>query len=312
MNSIDMASKQDQQHANTLRIAGAGIVVSIVVVALKVIAYWRTGSLALYSDALEGIVNVITAIAATIAVHMAGRPADTRHQYGHHKAEYFSAVLEGVLIVVAAIAILHEVWASLSTPRVVEQTGAGIVFNGLATVLNGLWGSHLIRRGKAWRSPALVADGWHLWSDVATSLGVLAGVVLAAITGWQWLDSLLATLVAAYILWAGSRIVGVSMSSLMDEAVATEIKRRIHDVISEKGSGAIEAHDIRTRAAGRATFIEFHLVVPGEMTVARSHQICDRLEAALEEAVPGADVLIHVEPHAKAKGDLSETDAVIF
>lgn len=307
-----MASNYDQQHANTLRIAGAGIIVSIVVVAFKAVAYWRTGSLALYSDALEGIVNVITAIAASIAVHMAGRPADTRHQYGHHKAEYFSAVLEGVLIVVAAIAILHEVWASLGAPREVEQTAAGLFYNGIATALNGAWGWFLIQRGRAWRSPALVADGWHLWSDVATSLGVLVGVVLAAFTGWKWLDSLLAALVAGYILWAGWRLISVSMSSLMDEAVASEIKRRIHDVISDKGSGAIEAHDIRTRTAGRVTYIEFHLVVPGEMSVARSHQICDRLETALEEAVPGADVLIHVEPHVKAKGELSETDAVII
>lgn len=307
-----MPLEQDQQLANARRIAGAGIVVSIVVVAFKALAYWRTGSLALYSDALEGIVNVITAIAATIAVHMAGRPADTRHQYGHHKAEYFSAVLEGVLILVAAMTILHEVWASFRAPRVLEQTAAGLVYNGIATALNGAWGWHLIRRGKQWRSPALVADGWHLWSDVATSLGVLVGVVLVAISGWQWLDSVLAALVAGYILWAGSGLIRNSMSSLMDEAVATEIKRRIHDVISDKGSGAIEAHDIRTRTAGRVTYIEFHLVVPGEMSVARSHQICDRLEAALESAVPGADVLIHVEPHLKAKGEISETDAVIF
>ncbi len=307
-----MPTLSEHQQRSARRLAAAGIAVSIVVVALKAVAYARTGSLALYSDALEGIVNVITAIAATLAVHMAGRPADTRHQYGHHKAEYFAAVLEGMLILMAAFVILHEVMASWRSPRVLTAAGEGLLYNGLATVLNGLWGWHLIRRGREWRSPALTADGWHLWTDVATSVGVLIGLVLAVITGWKWLDSALAALVALYILWAGWRIIQVSMSSLMDEAVTAEIQRQIHGVISDKGSGAIEAHDIRTRTAGRVSFIEFHLVVPGNMSVARSHQICDRLEAALEEAVPGANVLIHVEPHVKAKGDISETDAVII
>ena len=307
-----MATVAEQQQQSARRVAAVGIVVSIVVVGLKAVAYWRTGSLALYSDALEGIVNVITAVAATVAVHMAGRPADTRHQYGHHKAEYFAAVLEGILILVAAFVILHEVLASWRVPKVLSSPIEGLIYNGAATALNAAWGWHLIRRGQEWRSPALVADGWHLWTDVATSIGVLFGVALAVVTGWKWLDPVLAAMVAFYILWAGWRIIKVSMSSLMDEAVTAEIQRRIHSVISDKGSGAIEAHDIRTRSAGRVSFIEFHLVVPGDMSVARSHQICDRLEAALEEAVPGANVLIHVEPHIKAKGDISEKDAVII
>ena len=307
-----MPASQDQQHVQTRQLALAGIAVSILVVTLKAMAYWRTGSLALYSDALEAIVNVITAIGATVAVQMAGRPADTRHQYGHHKAEYFSAVLEGILILVAAFTILHEVVGALGTPKVIAQPGFGLLLNGLATIVNGAWGWQLIQRGKSLRSPALVADGWHLWTDVATSIGVLVGIGLVVITGWHWLDPLLAAMVALYILWAGWRIIQVSMSSLMDEAVTAEIQRRIHAVISDKGFGAIEAHDIRTRTAGRISFIEFHLVVPGDMSVARSHQICDRLEAALEEAVPGANVLIHVEPHVKAKGDISEKDAVII
>ena len=294
------------------RLAGFGIAVAVVVVGLKAVAFWRTGSLALYSDALEGIVNVITAAAATLAVHMADRPADRRHQFGHHKAEYFAAVLEGALILVAAFAILHEVIASYNQPKALSHAGAGLLYNGLATAINGAWGWHLIQRGKDWRSPALIADGWHLWTDVATSVGVLAGVALVVLTGWQWLDAVLAAMVALYILWAGWRIMKISMSSLMDEALAAEIQRRIHEVISEKGSGAIEAHDIRTRTAGRVSFIEFHLVVPGDMSVARSHRICDRLETALEKAVPGAKVLIHVEPHVKAKGDIAESDAVII
>ena len=289
-----------------------GIAVAILVVALKAVAYWQTGSLALYSDALEGIVNVVTAIAAAVAVHMSRRPADTRHQYGHHKAEYFAAVLEGVLILVAAFIILRDALLAFGSPRALTHTAAGMAINAFATAINGAWGWLLIRRGRELRSPALIADGWHLWTDVVTSVGVLAGLLLAVLTGWHSLDAILAGLVALYIVWAGWRIIRTTMSSLMDEAVTAEIQRRIQTVISEKGSGAIEAHDIRTRIAGRVSYIEFHLVVPGDMSVQRSHQICDRLEAALEDAVPGAHVLIHVEPHVKAKGELAQTGAVII
>ncbi len=294
------------------RIAIAGIGVALLVVAIKIYAYWTTGSLALYSDALEGLVNVATAIAAAIAIQMARRPADTRHQYGHEKAEYFAAVLEGVLILVAAFLILRDAVAALQAPQALVKPWMGLAISSVATAINAAWGGLLIRRGADLRSPALTADGWHLWTDVVTSVGVLAGLVLATVTGWHSLDAILALFVALYIVWAGWRIIRTTMSSLMDEALATEVQRRIHAVISEKGSGAIEAHDIRTRCAGQASYIEFHLVVPGEMSVARSHQICDRLEVALMEAVPGARVLIHVEPHAKAKGDLSGTNAVII
>ena len=307
-----MPTLPDPQVSAPQRLASIGIAVSIVVVGLKGLAYWHTGSLALYSDALEGIVNVITAIAAAIAVHMATRPADRHHQYGHHKAEYFAAVLEGVLILLAAFEIMREVVSSFGSTRALVQPSTGLLLNGVATAINAAWGGFLINRGRTLRSPALIADGWHLWTDVVTSLGVLTGLILAQVTGWHSLDAILAGCVALYIVWSGSRIIRSSMSSLMDEAVTAEIQRRIQLVITENGAGAIEAHDIRTRIAGRVSFIEFHLVVPGDMSVARSHQICDRLESALAEAVPGARVTIHVEPHVKAKGDITPADAVII
>jgi cation diffusion facilitator family transporter len=155
--------------------------------------------------------------------------------------------------------------------------------------------------GRRQRSPALVGDGWHLMTDVATSVGVIVGLALATATGWQVLDPALAALVALNILWAGWRLVRQSVSGLMDEAVESEVGRHIRDVIAGNAEGAIEAHDVKTRAAGRVTFIEFHLVVPGSMTVAASHGICDRIEDALTRAVPGAQVLIHVEPEEEAK-----------
>ena len=288
--------------AAKLRLAAVGsIAVAAAVLGLKYLAYWRTGSAALYSDALESVVNLLTACAALYAVHVSNQPADRRHQFGHHKAEYFSAVLEGVLIVIASVLIFREAYDAWIAPRALQQPMQGILINGLATLINAGWSYFLIGWGRRQRSPALVADGWHLATDVATSIGVLVGLALVALTGWQMLDPALAALVAANILWAGWQLVRESVSGLMDEAVTAEVARRIRQVISTNAEGAIEAHDVKTRTAGRVTFIEFHLVVPGKMTVATSHAICDRIEAALTEAVLGAQVLIHVEPEAEAK-----------
>ena len=292
--------------ASLERLAVASIAVAILVMAIKYAAYLATGSVALYSDALESIVNVVTAVAALVAIRVSSRPADRHHQFGHHKAEYFSAVLEGALIIVAALLILREAGAALLSPRQIEQPLAGMLINGAATALNAGWAWALIRRGRSLRSPALIADGWHLMSDVATSVGVLAGLALATLSGWSILDPLLAAAVAVHILWIGWGIIRGSASSLMDEAVNSEVAAEIRRIISGNADGALQVHDIRTRIAGRATFIEFHLVVPGGMTVEAAHAICDRIEGGLERAIEGAQVLIHVEPEdkAKAKGAL--------
>jgi cation diffusion facilitator family transporter len=282
-------------------VAVVSIGVAAVVMGLKYLAYWRTGSVALYSDALESIVNLITAGIALYTIHVASQPADRRHQFGHHKAEYFSAVIEGVLIVVAALVILHEAYDAFVRPRRLSDLSAGMGINAIATAINAAWCAFLIRWGRSQRSPALVADGWHLLTDVVTSIGVLVGLGLATLTGWQILDPALAAVVALNILWAGWRLMRESVSGLMDEAVTAGVARRIREVIAANAGGAIEAHDVKTRTAGRVTFVEFHLVVPGGMTVAKSHEICDRLEAALTEAVPGAEILIHVEPEEEAK-----------
>ena len=285
----------------TGRMAIASIAVACAVLGIKYVAYWTTGSVALYSDALESIVNVMTALVAFAAVRISARPADRRHQFGHHKAEYFSAVIEGVLIIVAALLILHAAWQAFRAPRALTEPWIGLGISGVATAINAFWSWMLITWGRRWRSPALVADGWHLFSDVATSVGVIAGLALSALTGWTVLDPAMAALVAVNILVAGWRVVSSSVSGLMDEAVDGEIARRIRAVISESAAGAIEAHDIRTRTAGRATFIDFHLVVPGKMTVADAHRICDRIERALEAEIAGAEVVIHIEPEGEAQ-----------
>ncbi len=290
----------DQRHDITRKMAIASIAVALVVLALKYLAYLGTGSVALYSDALESIVNVATAILGLVALSMAARPADRRHQFGHHKAEYVAAVVEGVLIVLAAILIMHKAYDALMTSRPLSATALGMSLNGLATVLNAAWSYYLMRRGRETRSPALEAQGWHLLSDVLTSIGVLVGLAAAWATGWSPLDPILAAAVAIYILWAGARIVTTSLGGLMDEAATAEVARQIQTVISSTAYGALEAHEIKTRIAGPATFIEFHLVVPGAMRVAEAHDICDRVEIALKAAIPGAEILIHIEPHEEA------------
>lgn len=287
--------------SRTEKMAIASIVVACAVLGIKYLAYWTTDSVALYSDALESIVNVVTAIVALIAVRISARPADRQHQFGHHKAEYFSAVIEGALIIVAALLILNAAWDAFRTPRSITEPWLGLAISGVATAINAAWSWALINNGRRWRSPALVADGWHLFSDVASSVGVVVGLALAVVTGWQVLDSALAALVAINILFAGWKVITSSVSGLMDEAVDRDLARRIRALISETASGAIEAHDLRTRSAGRATFIDFHLVVPGTMSVADAHRICDRIERALEADIEGAEVVIHVEPEGEAR-----------
>jgi cation diffusion facilitator family transporter len=304
MNGPAQTTAGPLQFADRLQRAAFGsIAVAACVLGLKFAAYWRTGSAALYSDALESIVNLLTALIALYAIHVAHQPADRRHQFGHYKAEYFSAVVEGVLIVVAALLILREAYDALVKPRVLSDLMVGLGLNAAATLVNAGWCAFLITWGRKQRSPALVADGWHLLTDVATSVGVLAGLWLALLTGWQVLDPALAAAVALNILWAGWRLVRESVGGLMDEAVTADVGHRIRAVIAANATGAIEAHDVRTRIAGHASFIEFHLVVPGAMTVAASHAICDRIEAALGQAVPGAQVVIHVEPEQEAKAE---------
>ncbi|XBY45528.1 cation diffusion facilitator family transporter [Methyloraptor flagellatus] len=285
----------------TTTIAVGSLFVGIIVLALKGVAYWLTGSVALLSDALESTVNVATAVAALIAIKVAEQPADDNHPYGHHKAEFFSAVLEGVMIIVAALLIMNEAYKGFLAPHPLDAPIEGLLVNGLATGINGAWCWVLISRGKRLRSPALVADGHHLLSDVVSSGGVAVGVLLAVVTGWAVLDPLLAGIVALNILWSGWKVTKQSLSGLMDEAVDADVLRRIREIIGTEATGALEAHDLRTRHAGKAIFIDFHLVVPGQMAVVDAHAICDRIETALKADVDAAIITIHVEPENKAK-----------
>ena len=284
-----------------VRIAAGSVVVACHVLALKLGAWWVTGSVALLADALESVVNVAAAGAALVAVRLSAIPPDANHPYGHTKAEYLSAVLEGALIIVAALVILNEAWGAYHAPHPPDAPALGLAVSAVATTVNAAWMAVLFRRGRASRSPALLADARHLLADVVTSVGVLVGVALVVLTGVLWLDALIAALTALNILWSGSRLMRESVAGLMDEAVPADLLGRIRRAVSVHAEGAIEAHDLRSRHAGSVTFIEFHLVVPGDMRVVEAHDICDRIEAALKAEIEDAVITIHVEPEGKAK-----------
>ena len=284
-----------------VRIAAGSVVVACLVLALKLGAWWVTGSVALLADALESVVNVAAAGAALVAVRLSAIPPDANHPYGHTKAEYLSAVLEGALIIVAALVILNEAWGAYHAPHPPDAPALGLAVSAVATTVNAAWMAVLFRRGRASRSPALLADARHLLADVVTSIGVLVGVALVVLTGVLWLDALIAALTALNILWSGSRLMRESVAGLMDEAVPADLLGRIRRAVSVHAEGAIEAHDLRSRHAGSVTFIEFHLVVPGDMRVVEAHDICDRIEAALKAEIEDAVITIHVEPEGKAK-----------
>ena len=283
------------------RFALGSIVLGCLVLGLKTAAWWLTGSAALYSDALESIVNVAASAVAFVALRFAARPADDNHPYGHDKAEFFSAVIEGVMIVIAAISIFDEAWHAWHLPRTFSLPAEGLALSGVATVINAVWAWVLLRAGKRLRSATLNADGRHLISDVVSATGVAVGFGLTILTGYQKLDPVIAAATGVYVLWSGASLITGSVGGLMDMAPDAAVLRRINELIAEASTGAIEAHDLRARQAGRLTFLDFHLVVPGAMTVSESHAICDRVESALKSDMAHLAITIHVEPEEKAK-----------
>ncbi|NJO16674.1 MAG: cation transporter [Thioploca sp.] len=286
---------------SALNAASLSLFVGIIVLLLKWLAYWWTGSVALYSDALESFINVAAALVAFIALRVSYQPADDNHPYGHTKAEYFSAVVEGVLVVLAALAIILAAWERLLTPIALTSVSSGILISLLASLCNAALASYLLYISKRANSIALKADGLHVLSDVITSVGVLVGIGLAWLTHWWMLDPLLAILVAINILWMGWQLVRESVGGLMDEGLTPEKRAPLYEIIRNQMGTALQAHAIKTRRAGQLTFIEFHLVVPDNMTVKEAHNICDRLEEALCQQIPEAKVMIHVEPENKSE-----------
>lgn len=279
--------------------AWLSIAAALVTITLKSAAYLVTGSVGLLSDALESVVNLVAAVLALIAIRIAARPADDSHQFGHGKVEYFSAGAEGLMIVVAAVVIVVSAVQRLISPEPLEELGVGLVITLVATIINGIVGFLVLRAGRQHRSITLVADGKHLLTDVWTSVGVIVGVGLVALTGWLPLDSLVAIAVALNILWTGFGLVRHSTMGLMDHAMpAAEVDtlKAVLGGIAGDQPGQIAFHAVQTREAGRQRFVSMHVLVPGEWTVAAGHDLLERIEHDIDAALPGTHVHTHLEP----------------
>lgn len=277
------------------------IPVALLVFLLKLLAWKMTGSVALLSDALESTVNVIAAGLAFYAIRLGEKPADARHPFGHTKAEYLSAVAEGVMILIAAGLVLREAITALPNPHIEDAPMLGIGINIIAAIVNGIWAYTLLRVGRRNRSPALQASARHIFTDVLTSAGVVVGVILALATGWLILDPILAILVALNILREGWHVISESVDGLMDASIDDETRAEVESIIQREMGEALQFHDLRVRLSGAVLFGEFHLVVAKEMSVGQAHDICDGIEKSLETKFPGSAFTIHLEPDTELK-----------
>ncbi|MFN3267306.1 MAG: cation diffusion facilitator family transporter [Deinococcales bacterium] len=284
------------------RAAMVALLFGALVFVLKLLGAWLTGSVGVLSDALESSVNIIAAIFTAWAVGIASRPPDSSHPYGHDKAESLSSLLEALLIGVAATLVMSAAFGRLFDPTPLEFSPIGMGLTVVASLINFGLGRYLVAVGRKFDSPALQADGQHVLSDVLTSVGVLVGVFLAAWTRLPWLDPVLALAVAVLLFYTAVHLLRQHINSLMDAALEQNDIQRVQQVFEQEQQHYLEIHDLRTRISGKKKFIDFHLIVPARLTVLESHALCDRLENAIEQALPNASVTIHVEPEAFLRG----------
>ena len=283
------------------RMLWASVVVAMVTIALKTLAWWLTDSVGLLSDAMESLVNLASAMFGLLMVTVAEQPPDEDHPYGHHKAEYFSSGFEGILIVFAALGIVWTAGHRLFDPQPLEQVGWGLVLSVGSSVLNGLLAWVMFRAAKAHRSLALEADARHLVTDVWTSVGVVLGITLVSVTGWLWLDAVVAIGVALNILKEGGHLVWRSSQGLMDEAVEAEVQQEIQQVLARfvyqmDGRDIIRFDHVVSRKAGQRRFVDMHMHMPANWSLGYAANLRNRVEQALMAAVPGLRATIQLLP----------------
>lgn len=287
---------QTVENTSLTRFAWLSIAAAVLTIAIKTGAWWITGSVGLLSDAIESLVNLAAAILALIALTIAAQPPDDDHEYGHNKAEYFSSGIEGSLILLAALVIAGTSIPRLLSPQPLDQVGIGALVSGLASLINLGVAIVLRRAGKRHRSITLEADAQHLLTDVWTSAGVIIAVVLVSLTGWYILDPVIALLVAANIIWTGVKLVQRSAAGLMDSAMDENDLKKIDAILDGYRAQGIAFHALRTRMAGTRSFVTVHVLTPGGWSVKRAHDLAEEIEAKLRYAVPGVNVLTHLEP----------------
>lgn len=277
------------------RFAWLSIAAAVLTIGLKAVAYFLTGSVGLLSDALESFVNLAGALMALAMLTVAARPADEEHPYGHGKAEYFSSGVEGTLILVAAAGIIFAALQRLAAPRPLEQLGSGLIVSLAASLVNLGVALVLLRAARAHHSVTLEANAHHLLADVWTSVGVLVGIGVVAISGWQRLDALVALVVAGNIIWSGLGIVRKAVLGLMDTALPADELAAIQKALERGRHEGVNFHAMRTRQAGARRFMSVHVLVPGDWTVQRGHQLLEQIEAEIRGAVPNITVFTHLE-----------------
>ena len=278
------------------RYAWLSIAAATATIAIKALAWWLTDSVSLLSDALESVVNLVAAVVALFVLRFAEEPADDEHAHGHEKIEYFSSGFEGALILAAAIAIAVAAFHRLLEPRPFSDLGVGLAVNSVASVLNLVVARVLLAAGKKHRSVVLEADGHHLMTDVWTSGGVLIGLVLVIITDRPWLDPIVALIVALNILVTGCRLVYGSARGLLDVSLPKEERDRIEAVLATFRTDGVDFHAVRTRQSGTRAFVSLHVLVPGDWSVQKGHDLVERVESAIRDLGPKTTVLTHVEP----------------
>ncbi len=278
------------------RFAWISIIAAVVTIGLKLVAYRLTGSVGLLSDAIESGVNLVGGLMALAMLTVAARPADAEHPYGHSKAEYFSSGVEGTLILLAAVSIGYTAVGRLLAPKPLESLGIGLVVSVLASLVNLGVALVLLKVGRKHNSITLEANAQHLLTDVWTSVGVVAGVGAVALTHWQWLDPVVALAVAANIVWTGVGIVRRSTAGLMDVALSHEDQEIVRRTLSGIQQDGVKFQDLKTRQAGAQKFVSLNVLVPGEWTARRSHDLLERVESDIRRALPGTTVFTHLEP----------------
>ncbi len=283
-------------HASLKRYAWLSIAAALATILLKSWAWWITGSVGLLSDALESFVNLAGAMMALAMLTVAALPEDDNHAHGHGKAEYFSSAFEGLLILIAAVGIAYAAIDRFLNPQPLEAVGIGLLISLVASVINLATSRTLMNVGKKYKSITLEADAHHLMTDVWTSVGVMLGVGLVWLTGWLWLDPVIALLVALNIVWTGWQLLQRSAGGLMDVSISDEELQTIENILSGYREQGLAFHALRTRQAGTRAFISFHLLVPGAWTVQRGHDWSERIEADIRQAIPYAHLTTHLEP----------------
>ena len=297
-----------EDRSGLLRYAWLSVVTAIAIIILKVAAYRLTGSIGFLSDALESGANIIAAAITLVALLVAARPPDREHAYGHSKAEYLSSGVEGILILIAAGFIIVQAVIRFLNPEPLAQVGLGLLVSATAALANLVVARILLKAGSQHRSAALTADAQHLMTDVWTSVGVIVGVALVSLTGWLWLDPVIAIIVALQIIFTGIKLVRNSTNGLLDAGLPEEEVAAVKEILDNFGAEGVTYHALRTRQAGAQRFVSVHIQVPGDWSVQQGHELLEIIEYQVRQTLSPVSILTHLEP---VEDPVSWRDAVL-